>query len=330
MQNRNFRIFPIVAICATLSMAQAAVGDKATLPDFNQNSHLYGSTVKAKDLRGKVIFFEYWGINCPPCRASMPHLQALQAKYQAKGFTVIGSHMQGSSPEIQKFLKQSKITFPIYQGVSISEAQCPGGIPHAVLIGANGKIVATGSPSSLYDKVEAEMAKVTSGYAILGGLELKKYKGLSKIVVSTGKNIEAKIAPLREKTDDTEAAEICKTFDAWIEDEKCTIQGLCDTNPLEAVVSINRLKTAVPSINDFNEQMGEFQKSNGLKKLFDVQKKVKALQTTRDKGKPVSATSVNSIKQLLEQAQKSSDVHVQHSATALMEEVSSIEPAAKR
>ncbi|WP_345781580.1 TlpA disulfide reductase family protein [uncultured Akkermansia sp.] len=65
----------------------------------------------------------------PPCIASMPHLQELQEKFQSKGFTVIGSHCQIPSPRVKQFLEEKKITFPIYQSLSIPEAPCPGGLP---------------------------------------------------------------------------------------------------------------------------------------------------------------------------------------------------------
>ncbi len=149
------------ALALTGTPASAAVGDQATFPTFDQ-THISGPEIEAEDLEGKVIFFEYWGINCPPCIASMPHLQKLHKKYSKKGFTVLGAHSQGLTPEVAKFLKKNKITFPVYQGISIPEAPCPGGIPFAVLIDHEGKVVATGRPSELYDKVP-ELMKAAKG-----------------------------------------------------------------------------------------------------------------------------------------------------------------------
>ena len=158
-----FILSGIIAAMAVPASAQAtenANGPKVTYPAFNDGSHIHGPKLKASDLKGKVVFFEYWGINCPPCIASMPHLQELQEKFQSKGFTVIGSHSQLPSPRVKQFLEEKKITFPIYQSLSIPEAPCPGGLPHAVLIGANGKVVAKGYPPQLYDLVKKEVMKV--------------------------------------------------------------------------------------------------------------------------------------------------------------------------
>lgn len=295
--------------CTLLSVSPsplfAAVGDKATLPSFS-GSPLFGSAVSADDLRGKVILFEYWGIHCPPCRASMPHLQELQDKYGSKGFTVIGSHCQTNGPNVVEFLKQARVTFPVYQQISIPEAPCPGGIPFAALIGANGKVVAMGHPSSLYDKVEAELAKGAGGYPILGDLELKKYKSLAKSLVSNGRNIEAKIAPLREEAEkgNEEAAEVCKAYDAWLEEEKELVRAQCAQNPLRAMKAIVRLKTTAPSVTEFDADLQAYRESPAVQKLAEVQKKIQTLQRNREKGRRISKPAVNALLQSLSEVRK--------------------------
>ena len=226
---------------AFLHAADNGNGAKVTYPSFDEGSHLHGPRIKASDLKGKVVFFEYWGINCPPCIASMPHLQELQDKFQSKGFTVVGSHRQGLTPRVKQFLEEKKITFPVYQGLDIPAASCPGGLPHAVLIGANGKVVAKGHPTQLYDLVKKEVMKVERGLPILEGVELDKYKSLAKTVVSNGSNIESKITPLRKKTDDEEAQAVCAAFDEWLGDAKDMVQAQIQSNPLEAVTAITRL-----------------------------------------------------------------------------------------
>lgn len=231
-----------------------------------------------------MVFFEYWGINCPPCIASMPHLQELQEKFQSKGFTVIGSHSQLPSPRVKQFLEEKKITFPIYQSLSIPEAPCPGGLPHAVLIGANGKVVAKGYPPQLYDLVKKEVMKMERGLPILEGVELNKYKSLAKTVVSTGSNIESKITPLRKKTNDEEAQAVCEAFDAWLENTKEIVQARIQSDPLEAVTAIMRLKTAVPSVKEFDEPLAALKANRDLSKLADLNKKSPLWNSARQKG----------------------------------------------
>lgn len=326
----NKLIKRLISCCLLLALtcvAHAEVGKKVTLSALTSGKHLSGPKCSESDLRGKVIFFEYWGINCPPCLAAMPHLQELYKKYQSSGFVVLGSHSQFPSPKVEEYLKSNKITFPIYQFVSVPEAPCPGGLPYSVLIGANGKVVAEGRPSELYDKVEAEIAKAEKGVPILEGVELKKYKSLSKTLTTRGSNIEAKITPLREKADDAEAQAICEAYDRWLEEEKARVENLCRSNPLKAMSAIRKLKVLVPSVTDFDEQLASFKNNAGLQKVADTGKKIQSLKKMADKGRKVRPEAVKKLRTLLEgQQQNSDDEAVKAAATALLQELEGLAP----
>ena len=41
------------------------------------------------DLKGKVVFVAYWGIDCPHCIAEIPQWDALYKKFHAEGFEII-------------------------------------------------------------------------------------------------------------------------------------------------------------------------------------------------------------------------------------------------
>ena len=115
--------------------------------------------------------------------------------------------------------------------------------------------MAKGNPPQLYDLVKKEVMKMERGLPILEGVELNKYKSLVKTVVSTGNNIESKITPLRKKTNDEEAQAVCEAFDAWLENTKEIVQPRIQSDPLEAVTAIMRLKMAVPSVKEFDEPL---------------------------------------------------------------------------
>jgi thiol-disulfide isomerase/thioredoxin len=63
-----------------------AVAQNATFESLSKAEHIYGDKITAGDLNGKVVFLEYWGINCPPYKASIPHLVEIQKRlsYQEK------------------------------------------------------------------------------------------------------------------------------------------------------------------------------------------------------------------------------------------------------
>ena len=49
--------------CASILFLTGLVlaGGKSPLGDAKLGAHIFGPEIKAKDLKGKVIFFEYWG-----------------------------------------------------------------------------------------------------------------------------------------------------------------------------------------------------------------------------------------------------------------------------
>ncbi len=290
------------ALLSFISTSFAEVGKKVTFPSFD-SGHIYGEKISADDLRGKVVFFEYWGLQCPPCRAAMPHLIELQKKYGNKGFVVIGSHVQFMSAAVTEYLKENKVNFPIYQHKSLPEAPCPGGIPFSVLVGADGRIVAEGMPSQVYGAVEEAVAKVAKGFPILDGVQLKKYKALEKTLVSNGTNVEGKVEELREdaKGGDTEAQAICDAYDAWLANEKQRITRQCESNPLQAVKSVAQLKKAVPSVTEFDEQVQAFKEEPVYQKLAAVQKKINGIQKRQASGKRVTPGPLKGLKKALEE-----------------------------
>ena len=56
---------------------------KVNLPikDFELED-LQGNSVRLSDLKGKIVFLNFWATWCPPCRNEMPHMQAFYEKYQ--------------------------------------------------------------------------------------------------------------------------------------------------------------------------------------------------------------------------------------------------------
>ncbi len=51
---------------------------------------LRGTPLSLADYKGKYVLLDFWASWCVPCRKSNPHLKELYAKYNAKGFEIIG------------------------------------------------------------------------------------------------------------------------------------------------------------------------------------------------------------------------------------------------
>jgi peroxiredoxin len=81
-------------------------------PDFSLTT-INGGNVRLSDLRGKVVFLNFWTSWCPPCAKEMPAFQLLHE--QSPGVAVIAINLtdQDSLENVQAFLDQHQITFDI-------------------------------------------------------------------------------------------------------------------------------------------------------------------------------------------------------------------------
>ncbi len=75
---------------------------------------LDGSAFDLASQKGSVVFLNLWATWCGPCRYEIPELEKLQQKYAARGFKVIGVSVdEGGADDVNAFLKQQKISYPI-------------------------------------------------------------------------------------------------------------------------------------------------------------------------------------------------------------------------
>ena len=86
--------------------------DPAPIGDFTLTD-IEGRTISSADLRGKVVLVNFWATWCPPCRAEIPDLIALQQKYRDH-LVVIGISEDESPVEtVKAFVAEQKINYPI-------------------------------------------------------------------------------------------------------------------------------------------------------------------------------------------------------------------------
>ena len=101
-----------------------------------------GKPVSLDDFRGKVVLLDFWGTFCIPCVNALPELQALHAKYGARGFAVVGVTVDDRVAMVQKATKRAKVSYRIVQATpQVWSAYKVNALPSLVLVGRDGKIV---------------------------------------------------------------------------------------------------------------------------------------------------------------------------------------------
>ena len=97
--------------------------------------------------KGKVTVVDFWASWCPPCRAEIPKLQALKAKYGDK-FDVLGVAVWDNPDDTRKAIEELKITWPVIIGTQKltepTDLYGIKGIPHIIIFGPDGTILSRG------------------------------------------------------------------------------------------------------------------------------------------------------------------------------------------
>lgn len=146
------KTFMLLAVALVPFFAIAKEKEKeAAVPDASLDKVTFGEVVNdveldPKALAGKVVVIEAWGVNCPPCIASLPEMQRLSKSGEKKGLVVVGFESQNSSKEaILDVLKDARVKYPVTKGGNLPISF--NTIPHAAVFGADGKLTWHGNPS---------------------------------------------------------------------------------------------------------------------------------------------------------------------------------------
>ncbi len=68
-------------------------GSQANLVDLD------GNPVRLADLRGKLVWLNFWATWCPPCQAETPVLRDMNAEYADQGLAIVGIAVQETTPD---------------------------------------------------------------------------------------------------------------------------------------------------------------------------------------------------------------------------------------
>ncbi|MGN6532214.1 MAG: TlpA family protein disulfide reductase [Ginsengibacter sp.] len=115
-----------------------------------------GNTATTNDLKGKVVFINFWASWCPPCRAEMPSLEKLYQKLKDdKRFIFLFINEDEDKNKAKIYLERSNLTVPFY----VASGEVPveifaGNLPTTIVLDKEGKIILKHNGMAKYDSNE--------------------------------------------------------------------------------------------------------------------------------------------------------------------------------
>ena len=128
------------------------VGRPGPAPDFTV-PRLGAASVNLKELRGRLVFLNFWATWCLPCKEEMPAMERLYQRYKSRGLVVLGISVDRNGPAVEPFVKRLGLTFPIGldPDMAVADRYRVRALPSTFLIDRNGNTVAVALGSREWD-----------------------------------------------------------------------------------------------------------------------------------------------------------------------------------
>jgi peroxiredoxin len=116
--------------------------ERPLAPDFTLR-RMNGTDLRLSDLRGKVVFVNFFATWCAPCKWEMPEMESLYLSFKGENFEMVAISIDSTRNPIKPFVDSMNLTFPIVHDGSQQVARSYGfrGPPLSFLIDRKGRIV---------------------------------------------------------------------------------------------------------------------------------------------------------------------------------------------
>jgi thiol-disulfide isomerase/thioredoxin len=119
------------------------VNEDAVLSETSLNwklTDMNGKTILFSDLKGEVIFLNFWSTWCGPCTAEMPNIIELMERMEGSATFVFASHEAAET--VQNYIAKKEWNIPahVYSASPGSELH-HGSLPSTFIINRAGKVV---------------------------------------------------------------------------------------------------------------------------------------------------------------------------------------------
>lgn len=116
-------------------------------------SDIKGQSIDVADLKGKVLFINFWATWCPPCIAEMPSIETLYSHFKRNDNVLFIMIDADNNPQkSMEFMKKNAWTIPVYfPGGNIPSDYFTGTLPTTVILDKEGRITFKHSGTANYN-----------------------------------------------------------------------------------------------------------------------------------------------------------------------------------
>jgi peroxiredoxin len=117
-------------------------GPPAPAPDFALPG-LDGRAVRLADLRGRVVFLNFWATWCEPCKEEIPAMQALAGHLADRGLVLLTVNYEERADAVRRFVDETGLTLPVLLDAdgSVSRRYGVTGLPASFFVDRRGALV---------------------------------------------------------------------------------------------------------------------------------------------------------------------------------------------
>lgn len=126
-------------------------------PDFTLPTQ-NGTEIRLSDLKGQVVYLDFWASWCGPCRQSFPWMNQLHKRSDSDQFKIIAINLDSDETQARKFLSNLPADFTVAfdpTGVTAEAYHLPG-MPTSYLIDRQGRVVSRHVGFLVSDTVKIE------------------------------------------------------------------------------------------------------------------------------------------------------------------------------
>ena len=164
-----FRALAVVAALLLASPPAGAVETGAAAPALSLPD-AQGDSVALRQLRGKVVYVDFWASWCGPCKRSFPWMNELAARYAGDGLVIVAVNVDKKRVDAERFLAQVPAHFTVVYDDAGATPAAWGvkGMPSSFIVGRDGRIALAGQgfrddeKDAVEERIRALLAARTS------------------------------------------------------------------------------------------------------------------------------------------------------------------------